>query len=315
MTMKRPLLVLAGPTAVGKTAIGIKLAQHLHTEIISADSRQIYKLMDVGTAKPSFPEKKLIPHHMIDLVYPDELFNAARYNQEARIIIEKKQNQGHLPFMVGGCGLYIKAITQGIFEGPGPQPELRKSLLCEAKEKGTSFLFERLSSIDPTASTKIHPNDLFRIIRALEVYYFTGVPISSFRSNKALYPAPYDTLIIGLSRDRRELYNRIEDRCKKMVETGLIDEVKNLLKMGFKEDAFAFKGPAYTQAIEYLRGMYSLDRALYLMQRETKRFAKRQFTWFRQIPNIIWFHLDGNKPNAEDQTLEKIIELVQKWLN
>lgn len=313
--MKRPLLVLAGPTAVGKTTIGIKLAKILQTEIINADSRQIYRLMDIGTAKPSFSEQREVPHHMIDLVYPDEPFNAARYQQEARFFIDEIQNKGNLPFMVGGCGLYIKAVTQGIFEGPGSHHEIRERLHEEAEKKGPGFLYERLSAVDPKASVKIHPNDLFRIIRALEVYQVTGESITSFRNNQTLYQLPHETLFIGLTRERRELYNRIEERCKNMVAAGLIDEVRKLLDLGYKENLYAFKGPAYTQAIEYLQGFYSLEKALYLMQRDTKRFAKRQFTWFKRVPNIIWVNVAGEGPTIEEKVVNIVLGLVENWLN
>lgn len=313
--MRRPLLVLAGPTAVGKTTLSIKLAGLLRTEIINADSRQIYKLMDIGTAKPTPREQKEVPHHMIDLVYPDEPFNAVQYQNQARTVIDSMHKQGHLPFMVGGSGLYIRSATQGIFQGPGANPVIRERLRLEAEKNGSISLYEKLVSVDPESSSKIHPHDLFRLIRALEVYEITGQTISSLRKDPSLYVSPYDPLIIGLSRERKELYRRIEERCQKMLEAGLHEEVRNLLDLGYREDLTAFQGPGYTQAIGYLRGLYPLEKALHLMQRETKRYAKRQFTWFNHIPNIVWFHLEGEGAETDAQLIKRIMELIERWMN
>ena len=302
---KKPVVVILGPTAVGKSSLALALAERWEIEIVSVDAMQIYKYMDIGTAKPSLSERSLIPHHMIDIVYPDEDYNAGRYEWEACQAIHKIHCSGKIPLLVGGCGLYLKAVLYGFFQGPGVDLQLRNQLKEEMK-KGEHYLYEKLKVIDPPSAGKLHPHDHQRVIRALEVYLQTGTPLSAYQKEHSFQKERYQTKIFGLTRNREDLYRRIENRIDKMIETGLIEEVEKLLEMNYSENSTALQGLGYKQIIGALKGKYSLSEAVYLLKRDTRHYAKRQFTWFRKVENVHWIEITGQL------SLEDVLEQIQR---
>lgn len=286
---EKTILIILGPTGVGKTGASLKVAQTLGTEIISADSMQIYRLMDIGTAKPSIEERRLIRHHMIDRVDPSEHYSTGRYIEDVVPIIERLHKQKKVPLFVGGTGLYIKAMTRGLFAAPEADPDLREELLTmEREQKGC--LYERLRNVDPRAVEKITPRDTRRIIRALEVYIKGDMPISEMQEAGTI-PLPYEYIKIGLTRDRGELYAMIEERVDRMFLAGLIEEVKSLLQKNPKQVAMQAIG--YKEVERYLRGEIDRDEMIWSVKRATKRYAKRQYTWFRKEPGIDWIDISG----------------------
>ncbi|HBT39821.1 MAG: tRNA dimethylallyltransferase [Thermotoga sp. 50_1627] len=296
------MIVLTGPTGVGKTEIAIELAARVNAEIISVDSRQIYKFMDIGTAKPTTEQRKIVPHHLIDIVYPDEYYSVYNFRNDALKTISQIRAKGKIPLLVGGTGLYIDALTKGIFEGAPRNEQLRQELLeREAKEPGR--LRRMLEKIDPEAASRIHVNDLKRTIRALEVWFQTGCTISQLQ--RASKPSGNFTIVV-LTRDRRELYDRINVRVERMIEEGLVEEVKSLLKMGYSKDLNALRTIGYREIIEYLEGKESFERTVEKIKRNTRHFARRQFIWFRRYREAAWL-------NATDERLpEKLTEMVSK---
>jgi tRNA dimethylallyltransferase len=295
----KPLAVILGPTAVGKSHLAVGLAKMWETEIIGADALQIYKEMDIGTAKPSLYERSLVPHHMIDIVYPNELYNAGRYEREAHEAIDQVHRSGRVPLLAGGCGLYLKAVLHGLFAGPETDQELRKQLQQEAEAHGEYYLHERLREIDPETAQRLHHNDRSRLIRAIEVYLQTGIPISTLQRRHSFQQVRYRTRIIGLTRDRNDLYARIEKRVDQMIEEGLIGEVEKLLDSGYSENSTALQGLGYKQIVALLKGKCSLEEAVHLLKTDTRHYAKRQFTWFRQVENIHWIDL-GDYSSSEE---------------
>jgi tRNA dimethylallyltransferase len=300
------LLILLGPTGVGKTGISTKLAQKMpDIEIISADSMQIYKYMDIGTAKPNKRILKAIKHHMIDIVEPSENFDVIQYSKLATKIILDVFKRGKIPILMGGSGLYISSIINPLFIGPAKDIEYRETLEEDAKMHGKEYLYDKLSKIDPVSASKIEPNDLRRIIRALEVYKSTGKTIS-YLQKKALTEDPkFKYHIIGLKRDRENLYQRINLRVDKMFKDGFIEEVKMLRNMGYKEDLNSMQGLGYKQIIKHLDGVLpTKEEAIDLIKIETRHYAKRQMTWFNnKIENIQWIGLDKN---SENEVISKI---------
>lgn len=307
-TVKRtegfPLVFLVGPTGVGKTALALDLAQALGTEILNADSRQVYRLLDIGTAKATPEEQARVPHHLIDLVWPDQGFSVADYLGAFQDAWEKRfVASGKVPLIVGGTGLYVRAITRGLFKGPGADPALRRELKAFAQEHGLGALHLRLEKVDPEAAHRIHPHDLRRTIRALEVYLRTGTPISRLQQEETSIGFPVPSLIFGLTRNRRELYGRIDQRAEAMLERGLIEEAQGLLDRGYAESSGqraegsrlnqlpALEAFGYRDLIDYLRGRRPLEEALCSFQRDTKRYAKRQLTWFSRERVLRWFDL------------------------
>ena len=283
------VIILLGPTGAGKTGVSIHLAKALDTEIISADSMQIYRHMDIGTAKPSNEERAMVKHHMIDIVYPWESYSTGKYIEAAVPIIERLHKTGKIPVVVGGTGLYIKAMTRGIFSGPSADWTLREELLSmEKEEKG--YLYNFLKELDPVASVKITSNDIRRIIRALEVCLKGKRPVSEMQK-KLTKPLPYEFIKIGLSRERKELYQLIENRVERMIESGLVEEVKNVLEMN--PDKTPMQAIGYKEIAMYLHRDITLHEAVRLIKRGTKRYAKRQFTWFRKEEDIHWIDITG----------------------
>jgi tRNA dimethylallyltransferase len=305
--MKPKLVVVLGPTAVGKSDVALELALHMNGEIINADSQQVYRQMDIGTAKPSTELRHKIPHHVIDAVDPDEEFNVARYREIATAIIHDIHKRGRQAIVCGGTGLYIKALTRGLFLGPAQDAEIRASLTLKAQRDGLRSLYERLEQIDPSATSWIHPNDRQRIIRALEVYELTGKPMSEWQKGHAFGETPFTTLKIGMQRQRAELYDRINQRCDQMIAAGLVDEVKGLLARGYGLDLKPLRSVGYRHMGLFLTGQVSLEQAVFLMKRDTRRLAKRQLTWFRSDKETHWFH-----PQTER---ERIKVVVREFLN
>ncbi len=304
------LLVLAGPTASGKTALSVELARRLDGEIISGDSMQVYRGMDIGTAKVRPVETGGIPHHLIDLFEPDHPFSVAEFQELASQAIREIASRGRLPVLVGGTGLYVRAVTDGYdFSAAEADPEFRQVLIAEAGEHGAPSLHRRLSRVDPGAAARIHPNDLRRITRALEVYHSSGKKISEQGKDQA---PRYDLLMIGLTMPREELYRRINLRVRQMIEQGWVAEVAALLQKGYSPELTSMQALGYRELIDYQKGKVSLDQAVEVISRGTRRFAKRQLTWFRADPRIHW--IDVGEARSKEEPLQEILQLVEvKW--
>lgn len=289
-----PLIILAGPTAVGKTELSLKLAQRINGEIISADSMQVYKRMDIGTAKPSREEQGRVPHHLIDLVEPDQDFSVADYKKYFESAVASIYAKGKLPLMTGGTGLYIRACIQAYNLEPGePLPDLRQELKEQAERFGPDYIHQKLAKVDPQAAAKIHPNDLRRVIRALEVYQSTGLPISELQQKRSAR-FKYNVIYLFLNREREELYRRIELRVEQMINAGLIEEVRSLLESGFSPNLKSMQSLGYKQLCRYLQGTVSLEEAVASIKQETRHYAKRQLTWFRREPIDYTINIFGD---------------------
>ncbi len=282
------LAVLAGPTASGKTALAIELARAFGGEIISADSMQVYKRMDIGSGKPSREQREAVPHHLIDIAEPDEDYTAAAFMRDADRAIEDMHGRGKRVFVAGGTGLYIRALLHGILEGPAGDKALRGALASEAAERGLGWLHERLASLDPAAAASIHPNNLRRVLRALELTLLSKRPASELRKEHAFSEARYDALLIGLHKDRQALYADIDKRVDEMLARGLVDETRGLVDAGYSTGLKPMNGLGYKEVAGFLNGEYPLAEAARLIKRNTRRYAKRQLTWFKKEPGIIW---------------------------
>jgi tRNA dimethylallyltransferase len=283
------IVVIAGPTASGKSAAGLELAERFEAEIINADSMQVYRYMDIGTAKPTREERRLVRHHLIDILYPDEEFSAALYREEAQQAIADVQARGKGAMVVGGTGLYIKALTSGLIRGGEVDPAIRQRLQSEAQNTGREQLYQRLQGADPATAARLHPHDTYRIIRALEVYERTGRPISVLRQQHLFQEGPYQCLKIGLQVERKELYGRIDARVDEMITQGLKEEVARILEMGYSPSLKAMRSLGYKQMAAHLAGEYDLSEATRMIKRDTRRYARRQVTWFKADPEIRWF--------------------------
>ena len=303
---KKPkVVIIGGPTGIGKTAVAIRVAQRFGGEIVNADSMQIYRKMDTGTAKPTPEEQALVKHHLIDIINPDQPFDAVRFADMAGKIITQLVEKQILPLVVGGTGLYIKALVHGLFRENSSDPEVRKELHQIAETHGPEHLYRNLKQIDPATADRLHPNDTFRIIRALEVYRITGAPISDFHNTHRFSDRPYRTLKIGLDMDRKILYDRINSRVEAMIDEGLAEEVKQLLVIGYSAELKSMQSIGYRHMTDFIEGRLEWDEALDTMKRDTRRYAKRQLTWFRKDAEMIWFH-----PEQENEIAEKIEEFV-----
>lgn len=283
------LLCILGPTAVGKTELASRIAARIGGEIVSVDSRQVYCGMDIGTAKPTPEQLKLVPHHMIDCVMPDEPFSAADYQRGADEAIRQIRERGNRPMLVGGSGMYFRAVVDGLFQGPQADPALRQKLRQEAEKFGIPYLYDRLAVLDPKAAEKIHHNDLLRIIRALEVYEKSGKRVSELRKQWDSGEVRYEFTAFGLTRPREELYERIESRVDQMMAEGLLDEARSLSK--YNRDLQAINCLGYKELLAFLDGKYDLNEAIRLIKQNTRRFAKRQLTWFKKDKRISWIDL------------------------
>jgi tRNA dimethylallyltransferase len=277
--MNDPILCLVGPTASGKTEVGIFLAEILGGEILSADARQVYRKLTIGTAKPTEAERARAAHHLLDIVDPEEAYDAGRFARDAARILAEIRSRGRLPIVVGGTGLYVRALVRGLDVEVGRSPEVRRRLQDRANREGSAALHGELASVDPESAASIHPNDEVRIIRALEIYETTGeTRAAHFRKGAG---RGFDHLLAGLDRPRPELFRRIDERFDRMMAEGLLDEVRSLLEEGLDPELPCFRSPGYRELLQHLRGDLPLAEAVDRAKRETRRFAKRQMTWFR----------------------------------
>jgi tRNA dimethylallyltransferase len=288
--MEKPKFVaILGPTASGKSSLGFHLAEKYGGEIISADSVQVYRGLNIGSAKPSEEERRRIPHHLIDILDPDEDYSASSFRDQAGEIIRRLWRGNTPVFVAGGTGLYLKVLARGLFQGPGGDPEMRQALRQKAKMEGSEFLHKELGRWDPEAASRIHPRDTFRLIRALEVYSLSQKPISHLQKEHGFRENPYQVLKIGLQCGREELYRRIESRVDEMMKKGWLDEVRSLLERGYSAGLKSMRSLGYKRLASHLSGEMDLDRAVQLIKQDTRRFAKRQITWFKADPEIRWF--------------------------
>lgn len=304
---ERLLLVLVGPTGIGKTKISLKLAPLIKAEIISADSRQIYKFLDIGTAKPNLEEQKSVPHHLINLITPEEEFSVALYQRLAIEKIKEIFNKEKNVLMTGGTGLYIKAVLEG-YNLPPTSKKIRNEFKKELKISGLEKLYQRLKKIDPESSSKIHPNDSVRIIRALEVYSLTKKSISWYQKSDSFLPK-CKIIKIGLEINRDILYEKIDQRIDKMIKSGLLKENKKLTKLGFREEIVNKKIIGYTEIMNHLKEEYDLKEAIDLLKKNTRNYAKRQLTWFKKDKEIFWINLDIYKNQKE--IIDKILNVIK----
>lgn len=307
--MTSKLICLLGPTAVGKTEIAIQLAQRLDAEIISVDSRQIYRQMDIGTAKPTPEEQQAAPHHLIDCLDISQPFSVADYQSLADAAIADIQSRSKQVLLVGGAGLYFRAVVDGLFEGPGADTVLRERLAQEAAQHGAGVLHERLRTCDPESADRIHPNNIVRVIRALEVYELTGTPMSELQQQWHPEKQRYPFIAFCLTMPRALLYSRIEQRVDLMLANGLIAEVESFLAAGYARDTAALQSFGYRELIAYLDGECTYTEAISQLKQNTRRFAKRQLTWFRKDTRLEWIDREST-PDIVAHILERIGRLL-----
>lgn len=308
--MKKNLVIIAGPTASGKTAISLEIAKRLNGEIISADSMQIYKYMDIGTAKITEDEKQGIPHYMIDEVDPSEEFSVALFREKAGKYIDDIISRGKLPIVVGGTGLYINSLTYALdFSDGSEDKEYRDYLESVATEKGKEYVHEMLKEVDKESYERLFPNDLKRVIRALEVYKLTGKTISQVQKESREKDIEYNLAYIALNMNRETLYQRINKRVDIMFENGLVDEVKSLLSKGYTKDMTSMQAIGYKEVLDYFDGKVTLDEIKDIIKQSSRRYAKRQLTWFRKDKRVKWFEIDKFEDSKE--ALENIVEYIE----
>lgn len=310
--MKRPLIILTGPTAVGKTKTSIGLAKALNGEIISADSMQVYKYMDIGSAKIRPEEMQGVKHYLVDELEPDEEFHVVRFQQMAKKAIEEIYEKGKIPIVVGGTGFYIQALLYDIdFTESNEDTEYRHELEQLAKDKGAEYLHDMLREADPVSADTIHANNVKRVIRALEFYHQTGAKISEHNEQERGKESPYEFCYFVLNDDRAHLYERINLRIDQMLEEGLVDEVRALKDKGYTRDMVSMQGLGYKEILDYLNGECTLEEAIYILKRDTRHFAKRQLTWFRRERDVIWI----DKPTYtydEEKILEAMLQNIRE---
>lgn len=313
--MKKPLIILTGPTAVGKTALSIKLAKAVNGEIISADSMQVYKYMDIGSAKITKEEMSGVKHYLIDEFHPSEEFNVVKFKEYAMKYMQEIYNAGKIPIIVGGTGFYIQAVLNDIeFDKNEEDTTYRKSLEELAAKKGNEYLHYMLKEVDLASAKAIHPNNVKKVIRALEYYEQTKTPISSHNETQRQNESPYNFAYFVLTNDRQLLYERIDKRVDSMLEFGLVEEVKKLLSLGCKKDMVSMQGLGYKEIIAYLEGELSLEEAIYILKRDTRHFAKRQLTWFKREKEVIW--IDKKEYKDDDNIVLDVMmkELIEKGI-
>ena len=308
------MIAIVGPTAVGKSELALHLAQYFPIEIISADSRQVYRYMDIGTNKPSLAERAAVPHHVIDVIEPDEDFSLAMYHQLATEALKAIKQKGKLPLLVGGSGLYVWSLVEGwkIPQVP-PDRKRRSQLEARAEQEGSQNLYQELQDIDPIAASKINPSNTRRIIRALEIYHATGQRPSQLQRKEA---PDFPILLIGLTRERSELYTRIDWRVDKMIQMGLVEEVEKLLKKGYSLSLPSMSGIGYKQICQFLQGEMTLPQAIDKIKYETHRLARHQYAWFRLGDSRIhWFDSSGAEAEANIATLNKVKSLIEGFIS
>ena len=307
-----PLIIILGPTAVGKTELSLQFAKEIEAEIISADSMQIYRKMNIGTAKVSRKIRKKIPHHLINIISPEEEFSVANYKKRVDKLIPSIHSNNKYPLMVGGTGLYIKSVVEGfLLPEMEKNTDLRKKLRNEANKHGNKYVHNKLKKIDPDLAEKLHPNDLRRVIRGIEIYRQTGKTKTYYIKKQQNEPENYNTLKIGLTRNREKLYNRINQRTDKMIDNGLLKEVKYLLK-NYSLSKTARQALGYKEIINYLQEKYSLEKAINEIKKGTRHLAKKQLTWFKRDKNINWINLSKTK---KSQALSEILQLFSEKYN
>lgn len=305
--MKKQIIIIAGPTAVGKTEYAIETAKAINGEIVSADSMQLYKYMDIGSAKPTVEELSQVKHYLVDEIDPREKFSVAQYQKLAKAAIREIFDKGRVPVISGGTGLYINSLMYEMdFAAPPSDEAFRKELEDTALKKGRDYLHSKLAELDPDAAARIHPNNVKKVIRAIEAAQ-NGNKIKDF-NNAQIPAADYDVLLAGLTRDRAELYERINRRVDILIERGLVDEVSSLMQMGLGYDDISMKGIGYKEIIGSLEGKYTIDEAIELIKKNTRHYAKRQLTWLRRYDNIKWFNLSS----YEDKAM--VMGDILKWL-
>lgn len=310
MNQKNKLIILTGPTAVGKTALSISLAKKIGGEIISADSMQVYKYLDIGSAKIKEAEMEGVPHHLIDALLPDEEFNVFCFQQMAKEAAEGIYGRGHIPIVVGGTGFYIQALLYDIdFSAEEDNSEIRAELEKAAAEHGTGYLYERLKEVDAASAAAIHPNNHKRILRALEFYQLNGFPISQHNEKERQKESAYRSCYFVLNDDRERLYQRINERVDSMMADGLLEEVTRLREMGCKRDMLSMQGLGYRELLSYLDGESALEEAVSQIKQNTRHFAKRQLTWFRREKNVVWI----DKPDF-DYDNDKILNFMEEHI-
>jgi len=303
----RTAVAIVGPTCSGKTKIGIELAKLVDGEIISADARQIFKLIDIGTAKPTPEQLSEVPHHLVDMVSLDEEMSAGRFAELARKTADEIFARRHIPIIVGGSGLYLRALIDGLFDAPPVDPEIRKKLRGRFREKGAEKLLVELQQVDPDAAQNLIPQNYKRIIRALEVYYSSGKKISELRKEHPSV-SNFETVQFGISFERKSLYRRIENRVDEMIKRGLVDEVREILRRGFDPKLNSLQTTGYMETISFLQGKINFQDMVSLIKMNTRRYAKRQMTWFRKDKRIIWIEADGKNPREIAEEIKERFE-------
>ena len=308
----RPLIVIVGPTAVGKSSIALEIAKAFETDILTADSRQVYRGMDIGTDKPTVDQQQDVTHRLIDLVEPDQPFNTGLYRRYAVRAIEDQYCDRRLPLVVGGTGLYVRTLLKGLCDAPPADPVLRASLRREALTHGPDHLYALLVACDPTTAARLHPRDESKVLRALEVHRLSGRSLSEFQLQHGFRERPFMSLMVGLDRTREVLYRRIEERIDWQLANGLADETKRLLARGYRRDLPAMKGLGYRHVSCFLAGEYDTKEMVRRFKRDTRRFAKRQMTWFRKEPGIHWIMIGESEPVTA--TAGRILKQVDAFL-
>ena len=293
--MNKKIIVIVGPTAVGKTYVSVELAKRLNTEIISADSVQIYRKMNIGSAKITDKERQRIVHHMIDIVEPDENYSVSEFKEDSEKIIDSMLTNKKNPIIVGGSGLYVNSLIYDLDFGVKSDEKLRDYYNQFVMENGKDALYEKLKQIDPTAADKIHKNNIKRVIRALEVCDITGIKFSELNTDIRKPSNKYECILVGLFMDRKILYERINQRVDEMISEGLVEEVKDLLDKGYTKNLVSMQAIGYKEIIDYIEGNSTLEEAVNVLKRNTRRFAKRQYTWFLKDENVKWFEIEDIK--------------------
>jgi tRNA dimethylallyltransferase len=302
-----PILAIVGPTASGKTSLALSVAGKFDAEIVSADSRQIFKYLDIGTAKPTIAERAIVKHHFVDMLEPSSEFNAGQFGVDARIVIADLLGKRKLPVLVGGSGLYVKAAIDGLFHGPGKDPEIRMRLEEQLQTQGIDALLKTLGMVDPLSLEKMKEITPRRVIRALEVYRITGTPISQLHYEENVEPA-LEVYQVGLLWDRKELYQRIDDRVETMIKSGLEEEVKSLMSKGYDSHLNALNTVGYKEVFDFMEGLISHEQMIERIKRNSRRFAKRQMTWFKRDRRIHWMRVAGD--DWINKTTQEIVEVL-----
>jgi tRNA dimethylallyltransferase len=305
----KPVVAIAGPTGAGKSALALRVAEQIGGEVVNCDSLQIYRYFDIGTAKLAPAEMRGVPHHLIDILEPDQVFTAGEYARLGRAALVAISSRGRVPVVAGGTGFYLRALFEGLFRGPARDPALRERLAARERRKPGS-LHRLLARFDAAAAARIHPHDVPKVMRALEVRLLARRPVTEmFREGRDRLEG-FRTLKIGLAPDRDELYRRLDERCRRMFESGLIEEVQGIRDRGFPLEAKPFESHGYRQAVQMLRGELKAKEALFYAQRNTRNYAKRQMTWFRKEPDMEWLQGFGEEPHIQDAAMVRVTEFL-----